>query len=173
MNKNMVAKEKLLTSEDVKELFNYNPSTGIFTRCRATCNAVTAGEVVGSKMSNGYLTASRFGKMYRLHRLAWIHYYGEWPDGDVDHINGIRSDNRLDNLRVLSRSYNNLNKSKANSQNKLGVLGVSVCKKSKRYVAEFKIDGKRYHKRFDLLEEAEEQYLEWKSKYIGVTRTNV
>jgi hypothetical protein len=87
--------------DKLKQTYSYDPESGfIFMR----------GEQVGWTNKNGYTYISTpFGKKVLAHRLAWLLYYGSWPDNDVDHINRDRSDNRIVNLRELNRSQNLLN----------------------------------------------------------------
>lgn len=70
------------------------------------------------------------------HRIAWLIYFGHWPDGDIDHINGDRSDNRIINLRDVSRTINLQNRRSPQSTNATGYLGVHRDKR--RYVAQIK-----------------------------------
>jgi len=63
------------------------------------------------------------GKLYRAHRLVWLYFYGEWPKADIDHINRVKDDNRLENLRDVSRSQNKQNQG-ASIRNKVGIKGV-------------------------------------------------
>ena len=85
--------------------FSYDPETGrFFWRNReGFCpqeGAMTAGkEAFISRKPNGYIYARLMGRAIYAHRAAWAISYGEWPKGDIDHINGDRADNRIANLR--------------------------------------------------------------------------
>src|SRR3990167_3120706 len=103
----------MISQQRLKELLSYNPNTGEFTRLVATgihgCNK--AGVVVGclsDHPTQGYILirVNNDGILYRAHRLAWLYVYGFWPPADIDHINGNRSDNRIVNLRSVTRSQN-------------------------------------------------------------------
>ena len=121
----------------------YNPETGIFTwAVPPSRSAIKAGDVAGSKHSDGYLSIKYGGKKYFSHRLAWILTYGSWPVGQIDHINGCRTDNRLENLRDVSHSVNQQNQRTARKNSISGFLGVCWHKKSKKWVAQITIDRK-------------------------------
>jgi hypothetical protein len=82
------------------------------------------GREAGILNDNGYRIVSIDSKRFRAHRIIWLLFNGEMPSSDIDHINGIRDDNRIENLRVVSRSEN-LKNQKIRSDNKSGVIGVS------------------------------------------------
>lgn len=98
----------------------------------------------GTLDKNGYRYISLLGKRYPEHRLIWCLVHGQFPDGDIDHINQIRDDNRLENLRVVSKAENARNRTRKNSR--LDEVGIWWCKTRKRYVAEITKNGKRYIK---------------------------
>lgn len=132
-----------LTQERLKELFHYDQNTGIFTRAKTVTYNSKRGDVSGYKDEFGYLQIQVDGRLYRAHRLAWLYVYGYLPENDIDHINRIGDDNRIKNLREVSRSCNNRNSgnSKANTS---GVKGVSYAKKIKKWRAQIKIYGRVY-----------------------------
>lgn len=81
------------------------------------------------------------------HRLAWVHVHGSWPAGDIDHINGDKLDNRIANLRDVTRSVNKENMRSARGDNKVGLLGVHVRRQNttRPYVASIRVSGKLIH----------------------------
>lgn len=82
--------------------------------------------------SHGYIRISRNNKVIELHRWLWLEKYGEIPDGwEVDHINGVRTDNRWDNLRCIPKAAQRRNAAKR-SDNVSGVQGVSIWKTKRR-----------------------------------------
>ena len=112
----------------------YNPITGKFTR-RVGKNKV------GSLDKDGYLCIKVSNKTYKAHRLAWYLHYGDWPKEQLDHINGIRDDNRIENLREVTSQQNNFNR-KPNNNSTSNYKGVSWCKRDKVWVAQIVISGK-------------------------------
>lgn len=98
-----------LSVDEARRLFNYDADSGIL-RWRVQSNArAPVGTVAGWYSEQGYLKVKYRKKNYRVHRLAWILSHGHWPVGVIDHINHIRDDNRLCNLRDVPLSINNLN----------------------------------------------------------------
>lgn len=133
----------MLSIQRLKELFHYDAETGIFTRLK-TAGGMVTGSIAGSLNPMGYLRVSIDHERYLCHRLAWLYSYGSWPEHEIDHINGIRTDNRLCNLRDVPHCINQLNKL-APKNNTSGVKGVYWNKKDKRWHARCSIDGKKYH----------------------------
>lgn len=91
---------------------------------------------------DGYLSVRIHGKKYQAHRVIWALYYGEWPEGDIDHRNRRKYDNRIRNMRIASTIENGQNRS-VGSNNKSGHVGVSWCKRQRQWMASIKADGKR------------------------------
>jgi hypothetical protein len=86
------------------------------------------------------------GKYQLAHRLAWMMVTGSEPNDDIDHVNGIRSDNRFANLRTATRGENMQNERAARSSNKSsGLLGVSWSKAAGKWAAGIKLNGKKRH----------------------------
>jgi len=105
----------------VKTLLNYNPKTGEFTWRISSGKAKK--ESIAGCLIDGYRTIGIQGRYYRAHRLAWLIHYKTDPVGDLDHINGIRDDNRIANLRIASHSENMHNR-RADHDNTSGIKGV-------------------------------------------------
>lgn len=156
-------KTSLLTYDNVNSKVSYDSVTGkLFWKERPVENKWTwkfnerfAGkEALITVDKAGYLYGSIDRIKVKAHRIAWLPYYGEWPNV-VDHINGIKSDNRICNLRSVTTAENNMNKSFA-SNNKSGKVGVGLMK-GNRWRAHIKKNGKFYHLgSFDTFEEAVE-----------------
>ncbi len=130
-----------ITQERLKQVVNYSPETGMFTRLVATSTCVKVGGIVGHYDNNGYLKCSIDMAEYRMHRLAFLYTEGFFPEHDVDHINGIRDDNRWCNLRHATRACNMQNK-RVYSSNKSGFPGVSWCKGRGKWRSDCKLKGK-------------------------------
>jgi HNH endonuclease len=100
---------------------------------------------------------------YKAHRLAWLITRGSWPIDQLDHINGIRDDNRLANLREASNLLNQQNQRLPRSNNKSGYLGVSWCSSRESFEARIRSQGKRlFLGYFSVADEAHAAYLQAK-----------
>lgn len=131
----------MLTQDRLKELFNYDSATGVFTRIKTTSSRAMKGFIAGSVSSHGYLRIRIDGRVYFAHRLAWLYEFGEFPRGIMDHINGDRKDNRIINLRQASLSQNGFNR-RMQSTNKSGVKGVSWSNRDNKWRAVIMHEGK-------------------------------
>ena len=128
-----------ITAEWLRSALSYNPLTGVFIWRVRTGPRVRKNMVAGGLNKHGYVDISLMGRKYIGHRLAFLYVTGEWPKGEVDHINGIRSDNRWENLRDVNRSHNAQNRRSASSNNSTGLLGVS--KHGKHWRARIQLNG--------------------------------
>jgi hypothetical protein len=149
----------MLTQTELKRILNYNPSTGIFTRLVAA-GPVKAGATANFHDARGYIIIRIANKDYKSHRLAWFYMMGYWPKQEIDHINGVKNDNRWENLRDVNRTVNcqNLRNPKAN--NKSGYLGVYWSKQNKKWRVRIEVNYKKIHfGYFDNVHEAAERYL--------------
>lgn len=107
----------------LRQLLQYDAQTGAF-EWKADHASSLAGAAAGRVYPNGYVTIWIDGRPHRAHRLAWLHVHGEWPSNLIDHVNGVRSDNRIENLRDVASRINCQNRRSASPSNKAGVLGV-------------------------------------------------
>ena len=133
----------MITQKALKDFLHYDPETGIFTRRFATGTA-KAGDVAGGVMKTGYHRISVDGVRYYTHRLAWLYIHGEFPPNHMDHIDGDPLNNRIDNLRAVTRNENMKNM-KLCSTNKSGKHGVYWHKKAGKWAARLHHKNKPIH----------------------------
>lgn len=139
-----------ISVEQLREFLNYDPETGaLFWRERPASskadrifNATHAGNRAYEEQHRGYTRISLMGKRYKTHRVAWALHYGEWPEDQIDHINGVRSDNRIKNLRPATNRQNAMNMKRPDT-NMSGVMGVNWDKTKRKWVASICVEGKR------------------------------
>lgn len=132
----------------MRELLSYDPSTGALIwkpRCygrRANrWNAQNAGKTAGTKNKDGYLLLSVYEVKFMAHVVAWAIVHGEWPSNEIDHENGIPSDNRIGNLRLVEHAINQRNM-KRPANNTSGCIGVRKVKRTGNFEAYIKRDGR-------------------------------
>jgi hypothetical protein len=161
---------KKLTLTTLRNRLEYNELSGIFTwkqRNKGEFETLNAwarwqgqysGKIAGTK-SNGYLVINIDYEINSGHRLAWLYMHGAWPNGNLDHINGNRADNRIENLREATQAQNRQNLRGAKCNNSTGLLGVSKSYKDGKYRAA--INGKHLGL-FDTKEQAHSAYIDAK-----------
>ena len=158
--------EKILTAQKLKEVVHYNPETGEFTRKDPklrSCNGT-----IPKNPRHAYLNIGIDYRVYKAHRLAWLYTHGEWPKGQIDHINGDKLDNRISNLRVATPSQNKQNARKARSDSRSGLLGATWYSKGKKWRAAIQVDGKKKHLGyFDTAQEAHDVFMKAKRELHG------
>ena len=143
----MTEKRPELTQELLKEYLDYNPETGIFTWIKSYHYRIKVGSVAGNSYgnNNSYTTIVLLKHRWYAHRLAWLYMFGELPPEMIDHVNGLRVDNRISNLRLATNTDNQRNKG-LSSHNSSGVNGVYFNKGGsiKKWRASITIDKKTY-----------------------------
>lgn len=148
---------------EVRRLFTYDPATGEL-RWRVPSGTRAAGDSAGTLRTTGYITVCYRGKGYVVHRLAWVLVHGNWPTGQIDHINRNKQDNRLANLRDVSGYINQQNQFAPRARNKLRIRGVSKARN--RFQAKIYAEGRQvFIGSFATAEEAQQAYLAAKRKY--------
>lgn len=153
-----------LTAKRLRELFTYDSGTGHFHRKISVSNWAKAGQLAGTKCG-GYIKIMIDEKNFAAHRLAWLYCTGAWPTKDIDHLNGVKHDNRIDNLRDVTRSLNIQNQRNARLGNCSGYLGASWDQNRMNWKAQIKIGEKTLTLgRFLTPQEAHEAYLVAKRK---------
>lgn len=130
------------TAEQVLQLLMYDPSTGLFTWI-VNRKKVRPGDLAGKTDSEGYRVIGINRRSYKAHRLAWLVTHGHWPSGEIDHINGNRSDNRIENLRDVDRARNAQNQTRlVKPGTASGLLGVTWHKPKNCWRASIRINGR-------------------------------
>jgi len=131
----------VITQSELKRLFSYDPETGLFTRLISNNRRLKSGEIAGSTTCGGYVRICVNGQPYQAHRLAWLYMTGSWPENQIDHINHIKDDNRIANLRDVTHRENQKNQPKRKT-NTSGVTGVMWNVRDKRWRAKIFLNGK-------------------------------
>ena len=151
------------TETYIKNNLRYVPETGELVRAQSHRGAPAG--AVGCLDSKGYSVFRCNRQLLKVHRVIWFLHYGEWPSEFIDHINGIKSDNRISNLRNVTNQENHKNQAKAKN-NTSGCTGVYWCKRDKKWRVRIKLQGRYielgHYKCFELAcfvrKEAENQY---------------
>ena len=153
----------MITQSRLKELVIYDESSGIFTWRISRGGFVKQGETAGS-LVNGYVSITVDAGRYRAHRLAWLYHYGSFPNGEIDHIDGNKSNNSIENLRDVSHAENmqNIKSSPAAT----GLLGARWHSRAKRWQSVISVNGKQIHLGyFSTADEAHQSYITAKRKH--------
>jgi len=99
----------MLTTDRLRELLDYDTETGLFRWKTPTNNRITVGSLAGQNHPKGYTRIGVDGAKYLAHRLAWLYVHGVWPINQIDHINRMKTDNRINNLRDVIDGINKRN----------------------------------------------------------------
>lgn len=151
----------------LKELLTYDAETGLFHYNTSWGRSIKEGKLAGTKATDDYVKISLLGKMYQAHRLAWLYVHGAWPDGIIDHIDGVVTNNKLENLRVVSLNENAWN-SKIPVTNTSGVKGVAWNKEKRKWRAKIGHKRRTLHVGyFNSIEEAEAALREFRENLHG------
>ena len=128
----------------------YDPTTGVL---------YAAGAPLGTVNAHGYVVLRVDNKLMYAHRVAWYLHYGCWPDGALDHINGVRSDNRVGNLRSVS-THENAQNTVLRKTSKGNPPGAHLHAPTGRYKSAICVKGRNVHLGYyDTPEDASEMYL--------------
>ncbi len=145
--------------EEIRKVLAYDPLTGEFRRVKR-CRGVRLGRTAGHCRKGDYLRLQVLNKFYLGHRLAWAVFYGTWPDGQIDHRDGDKQNNRIKNLRDVSRSANQQNMRKASTRSTTGYLGVSKGRREGTWYSAIRAQGvSQYLGMFDSPEKAHAAYV--------------
>ncbi len=139
-----------ITFEMLSERLSYSPETGKFRWRSGDTEPLQWKNKYAGKQAftsidsqSGYVQGRCFGEKIYGHRAAWLLFYGEWPRGQVDHINGIRHDNRIENLRMATGSQNSMNSALRGGSSRF--RGVCWHKGASKWVASIQSHGKPKH----------------------------
>lgn len=162
----------IISQKELHDLLSYDEETGVFRWKKSRSQRVKVGNEVGSWDLYGYKTVRLDGRSYKLHRLAWFYVFGVWPAGDIDHMNGIRSDNRLSNLRDVPRKTNLENQTKVTARpTETGLIGAYYDKAKNVFYSRISQFNKSiYLGTFQTADEAHQAYLKAKRiMHVGCT----
>lgn len=139
-----------VSSSELHRIFNYNIDDGCLVwkprpdRSKEW-NTRYAGQPAGCfTKRQGYMHVTINGKGIRTHKVVWAWCHGDWPSGHIDHINGIKTDNRIENLRLVSNQENHRNMPMQRN-NTSGVTGVNWCSRLSKWRAGIRAEGKNLH----------------------------
>jgi hypothetical protein len=145
-----------ITQDLLRQLVKYDAATGAMSWLRPTSRRITAGALLNTDHTGGYLYGRIAGFKAGVHRWAWLYVFGTWPP-ELDHINGVKTDNRLNNLRIATRKQNTANVP-LRQDSSSGFKGVSWHKEKGRWRAHITVDGRHlslgYHSTPELAHQA-------------------
>ena len=141
----MAKQHKEPTADEVRRSYNYDPETGVLTHTAVNKYVSELhGREAGHLNHQGYRVVVIRNKQYQVHRIVWLYVYGDTPDGHIDHINRCRDDNRIRNLRIVTRSQNKHN-GNTYANNTSGEPGVHFLRSNQRWYARINVGGVRRH----------------------------
>lgn len=125
----------MISLDRAKEVLEYDCHSGLLKWLKSPCSWISAGDTAGSlHKQTGYIYVVVDQRKYKAHRLAWLLHHGVWPDDAIDHIDGNRQNNRIDNLRAATYAQNQQNRT-LDIRNKSGYTGVSWDKGHQKWIA--------------------------------------
>lgn len=126
----------------IEDYLKYDSISGNLYWIKRPSNRVSVGDIAGVVDLHGYLVVRFDKKLYKSHRLCYYLYYNKWPDNFIDHIDGNKLNNKIENLRDVERTVNNRNHKKFYT-NTSGKCGVSFCNYYNKWVCYIDVDGIR------------------------------
>ena len=133
----------MITQNRLRELLQYAPETGEFM-WRVSHPRAKVGAIAGATDHYGYVVIRLDGHLYKAHRLAWLYVHGVWPSKNIDHINRVKNDNRMENLRLADQSIN-MHNVDVRVNSKSGVAGVTWRADRKKWNARIKVGYKNFN----------------------------
>jgi len=144
-----------MSNDIYREYLDYDPDTGIILWKKQASSKALVGQEAGTVHPRGYIQIKLKGEQKQCHVVAWFLHHGEWPDGQIDHINGIKIDNRISNLRVVTSRENQQNRSEHRDGRLVGARPLG-----KKWQSQIQVGGKDYHLgMFPTEQEAHETYM--------------
>lgn len=132
----------MLSYDRVRELFDYEEGH-LYNKTYRSPRSLE-GSKAGNPRVDGYIQLCIDQKMYRLHRVIWLWHYGYLPENSLDHINNIKDDNRVENLREVSPQCNAINSNEPRN-NSSGIRGIYFNPKQNRWVAQIKVNQRKVY----------------------------
>lgn len=162
-----------ISQKEIMEFLSYNPDNGLFTWIKSRKTSTKVGSIAGCNMPDGYIKIAFKRRNYMAHRLAWLYVHGFFPKDQLDHINGVRNDNRIVNLRECNVNENQRNRGKS-PRNTSGYLGVSWSNRYNKWLVQVTFNGKCKHVGVykNILDAAEAYKNFAKENYNGFYREN-
>jgi len=153
------------TQKELKEFLSYDPLTGELHWIKKAGNSTIIGSRAGGLTNRGYRRLMFKGKQYQEHHIVWCWVHGSFPPNQIDHDDQVRYNNRISNLKSVTKGQNARNR--ARRENHLSEAGIWYCKRRKRYIAEITFEGEKiYQKSFEDIKDAiQERAVE--SKRLG------
>lgn len=169
-----MANKKEATAEELRQALEYDADAGV-VYWRIGNSRRRAGDLAGTKGTNGYIYINYKYKMYLAHRIAWLLYYGHWPATSIDHINRNKADNRIVNLRLCPNNQrDNAQNVNLRPDNTSGFTGVHLYKRTGKYQAYINVAKKKVALGyFNTAEEAHRAYNKAKGIYHTFNPENV
>lgn len=151
----------------LRSLLTYEPETGLLRWKDVGRAGVTSGMKAGFYNGDGYIQVCIDGRYIMAHRIIWALVHGVWPDGQIDHKNGTRDDNRIANLRDVDAVTNGQNKLPSVAWGQSKLMGAQWNKQRQCWHSAIKPrNGKRiFLGLFDTAEEAHAAYMDARKKF--------
>lgn len=133
-----------ITFARVRELLHYDPETGNLIWKIRTSPRIKIGDIAGCLKNNGYVEIKADTRLYKAHRLVFLWNHGHWPENDIDHIDGVRHHNQIENLRDVNDQENQRNQ-RLYFNNSSGFCGVHWNKRDRKWYAQIRLNGIQKH----------------------------